>query len=149
MRICSPVQCYIINATQYSHIRPVSSSQSLPTNPSHGQLCNREKMFVHAYSHDSHTQSRLSRGIDVGGHYHIARTSIVVIHRRICIGFTFGQESRSPHFVLRRRMASSSCSFLGSGRNQGLVEAGPRFLQSRQLDRRRIAGCSGSIYSNP
>lgn len=75
-----------------------------------------------------HTQSRLSRGIDVGGHYHIARTSIVVIHRRICIGFTFGQESRSPHFVLRRRMASSSCSFLGSGRNQGLVEVGPRFL---------------------
>lgn len=45
--------------------------------------------------------------IDVGGHYHIARSPIVGIRRRICIGFAFGYESGSPHFVLRRWMAGA------------------------------------------
>ena len=77
-------------------------------------ITERKRACTHTLA--AHVQSRSSRGIDVGGHYHIARLPIVVIHRRICIGFAFGQESRSPHFVLRRRMAGPSCSFLGSVR---------------------------------
>lgn len=70
----------------------------------------------------------------MGGHYHIAGPPIVVIRRRICIGFAFGQESRSPHFVLRRRMADSSCSFPRLVRAEpGLAEAGPRLPSSRSV----------------
>lgn len=61
--------------------------------------------------------------IDVGGHYHIARSPIVRIRRRICIGFAFGYESGSPHFVLRRWMAGVFLSFLrpASGRAEGIA----------------------------
>lgn len=42
-------------------------------------------------------------------HYHIPLSWSQ--HRGICIGFAFGQESRSPHFVLRRRMALAPFPF--------------------------------------
>lgn len=67
--------------------------------------------------------------IDVGGHYHIARSPIVEIRRRICIGFAFGHESGSPHFVLRRWMAeafSLSCVRCAEGsRVSHLAKEGP------------------------
>ena len=97
----------------------------------------------------AHTHTRPIFGIDVGGHYHIARSPIVEIRRRICIGFAFGQESRSPHFVLRRRMALASppprLPKGGTGVSW-LPRHAPR-LEFRQLGPRRIAGCTGSIYS--
>lgn len=64
------------------------------------------------------------QSIDVGGHYHIARSPIVEIRRRICIGFAFGHESGSPHFVLRRWMAeafSLSCVRCAEGSRVSLL----------------------------
>lgn len=124
------------------HVRPPGIAFAISsTNPSHERsrstvtesapVCValiHSTRSLHTYTHAStaetraHTRARGSIfGIDVGGHYHIARSPIVEIRRRICIGFTFGQESRSPHFVLRRRIAPGPDCYspFRKGRNRG------------------------------
>lgn len=58
---------------------------------------------------------------------------VVIQHRGICIGFAFdAEESRSPHFVLRRRMALS----LPSPRKGGREGEACEFRQQAKKNRR-------------